>query len=111
VAVKEKFKNRAGKLTGEGEKANLLQKIKRKLIDFFSGRCTIEKIYLQATMQAYFHLAGKTRVEPPMELPGRMIDRKKEAYRLAGGIRRVLPARCRFRPSGQIDRKKRVLKG
>jgi hypothetical protein len=61
VAVKEKFKNRAGKLTGEGEKANLLQKIKRKLIDFFSGRCTIEKIYLQATMQAYFHLAGKTR--------------------------------------------------
>ena len=102
MAVKEKFKNRAGKLTGEGEKANLLQKIKRKLIDFFSGRCTIEKIYLQATMQAYF---------PPMELPGRMIDRKKEAYRLAGGIRRVLPARCRFRPSGQIDRKKRVLKG
>ena len=31
MAVKEKFKNRAGKLTGEGEKANLLQKIKRKL--------------------------------------------------------------------------------
>ena len=61
MAVKEKFKNRAGKLTGEGETAKLLQKIKRKLIDFFSGRCTIEKIYLQATMQAYFHLAGKTR--------------------------------------------------
>lgn len=80
MAVKEKFKNRAGKLTGEGEKANLLQKIKRKLIDFFSGRCTIEKIYLQATMQAYFHLAGKTRESrrPPMELPGQEIDRKKK---------------------------------
>lgn len=34
-------------------KSLLLQKIKRNLIDFFHRRCTIEEIYLQATMQKF----------------------------------------------------------
>ncbi|MFR4757282.1 MAG: hypothetical protein ACLT9P_03535 [Evtepia gabavorous] len=67
MAVKEKFKNRAGKLTGEGEKANLLQKIKRKLIDFFSGRCTIEKYICRQPCKHIFILPEKPEkaVEPP----------------------------------------------